>query len=136
MTYYTIPPSAKLANFVRCFWVLESDGPSYVHRSMADVCAELVFHYNGQFKELSAGKSELTTLTAMQGPSYQVRRFKIESAFGMFGVYLYPYSIPMFLKMPATELSNQMPDLTSLLGPAGAALEERMMLAACNETRM
>ena len=136
MTYYTIPSSPKLSRFVRCFWVLESNGPSYIHRSMADVCAEMVFHYNGQFDELVNEDSEVCSLTAMQGPSSQIRRFRINKSFGMFGVYLYPYSIPVFFNIPATELSNQMPDLISLMGNEGAMLEERIMLAKDNRERV
>jgi AraC-like DNA-binding protein len=136
MTYYTIPPSANLAKFVRCFWVLESNHPSYIHRSMADVCVEMVFHYNGQFEELSFGKPELASLTCMQGPSNQIRRFKIDRAFGIFGVYLYPYSLPVLFNIPATELSNQMPDLFTIMGRDGTALEEKMMLADNNEKRI
>lgn len=136
MTYYTIPPPAKLSNFVRCFWILESEGPSYVHRSMADCCAEMVFHYDGQFEELVDGKSEKSSLTALQGPSTQIRRFKIERKFGIFGVYLFPYSIPLFFQTPATELYNQMPDLISFLGKEGQWLEERILSADNNHERI
>lgn len=136
MTYYTIPPSAMLSNFVRCFWVLESTSPSYIHRSMADVCAEMVFHYNGRFDELIEGKSEPSSISAMQGPSTQIRRFKIDQAFAMFGVYLYPYSIPILFGIPATELSNQMTDLITLMGKEGKILEEKMMLAFSNDERV
>ena len=136
MRYYTIPPSAKLSRFVRCFWVFESDDSSYIHRSMADVCAEMVFHYKGRFDELVNGKCELSSLTALQGPSSQIRRFKINRTFGIFGVYLYPYSIPAFFKVPAIELSNQMPDLIALLGNDGAVLEEKIMMATNNCERV
>jgi hypothetical protein len=50
MNYYTVPPSASLADHVRFFWVLESDA-SYTHHGMADGCAEMVFHYNGVYDE-------------------------------------------------------------------------------------
>ena len=136
MRYYTIPPSATLAKFVRFFWVLEGDGSPYLHRSMADVYAEMVFHYNGQFCELADQKSEVCSLTAIQGPSSQIRRFNIDKSFGIFGVYLYPYSIPVFFNVPATELSNQMPDLSSLLGKEGAVLEERILFAHDNNERV
>ena len=136
MTYSTVNPSAKLSPFVRCFWVLESNSLSYVHRSMADVCAEMVFHYKGQFKELVNETSEISSITAVQGPSTAIRRFQIESTFGMFGVYLYPYSIPVLFGVPASELSNQMPDLVTLLGRDGAALEESIMLAKSNTARV
>jgi len=42
----------------------------------------------------------------------------------------------MIFGMPATELNNQMPDLITLLGKAGADLEEKMMTAANNHERI
>jgi len=125
MTYYTILPS-----------VLESKNPTYTHRSMADVCAEMVFHYNGRFDELIEDKSEPSSISAMQGPLTQIRRFRIDKPFAMFGVYLYPYAIPLLFGIPATELSNQMPDLITLLGKEGEALVEKIMLAADNKERV
>ena len=63
MKYFTIKPPESLAEYVRYFWVLEGEASpdkAYIHRSMADGCAELIFHYNGIFDELIedvAGKS-------------------------------------------------------------------------------
>ena len=136
MTYYTIPPSSVLSRYVRSFWILEGKSMTYTHRSMADVCAELVFHYNGQFEEISQGKIETASLTAVQGPSNQVRRFRINKSFGIFGVYLFPYSIPVLFGIPATELRNQMPDLLTLLGKPGEELECKIMLAENTEERV
>lgn len=56
MKYYTIPPSPKLAAYVRFFWVLETEVKQevgYMHRSMADGCVEILFHYQGTFTELT-----------------------------------------------------------------------------------
>lgn len=136
MTYYTIPPSEILSDFVRFFWVLESKNPTYIHRSMADVCAEMVFHYHGRFDELIADKIETSSISAMQGPLTQIRRFKIETAFAIFGVYLYPYALPVLFGIPSTELSNQMPDLIALMGNEGKEIEEKMMLAVDNNERV
>ena len=136
MKYYTIPPSASLANFVRFFWVLESTGLTYTHRSMADVCPEMVFHYSGCFEEIREGKTEPASIAVLQGPLTRIRRFKIDKAFGIFGVYLYPYSIPFLFGIPATELSNEMPDLITLLGREGAELEEKIMMAPDNNRRI
>ena len=136
MTYYTIQPSALLSRFVRFFWVLESNSPNYTHRSMADVCSEFVFHYNGQFNEINEDKTETASFTAFQGPSNRVRRFRINKCFGIFGVYLFPYSIPVLFGIPATELLNQMPDLATLFGKPGEELEYKIMVAASNEERV
>ena len=136
MNYFTISPPSTLAKFVRFFWVLEGDRDGYIHRAMADVCVEMVFHYNGQFSELVDNKSRLSSLTAMQGPSEAFKRFEIDQSFGIFGVYLYPYVIPVLFNMPTSELRNEMPDLASVMGIQGAMLEEQMMLATDNTQRV
>ena len=140
MKYFTILPSADLARYVRFFWVLEhnlTDSEPYFHRTMADGCAELVFHFKGQFDEiLKTEQSELSFRSGIHGQSQSFRRFRISEKFGIFGVYLYPFAIPALFGVPAAELSNQMPDLTTFLGKAGAELEERVMLATDHAGRI
>lgn len=135
MIYYTIPPPPSLSTYVRFFWVLESDQP-YCHRSMADGCAEMVFHYKGVFDEIANGKTEKSFLAGLHGPSQLYRRFIINNSFGIFGVYLYPFAIPQLFSLPANELSDQMPDLETLFGAEGRQLEENIMLAKNNRQRV
>ena len=140
MNYVTISPSPKLAGFVRCFWILEdeiSPEKPYIHRSMADGCAELIFHYQGCFDEIfSDNKREPSFHSGLHGQSQHYRRFITDRNFAIFGVYLYPFALPLLFKMPSDELSNEMPDLGTLLGPEGIDLEERMMLAKNNTERV
>jgi AraC-like DNA-binding protein len=136
VNYYTIAPSPSLAPFIRCFWVLESDC-SYTHRSMADGCAEMLFHYDGVFDEIKKnGTTEKSFASGLQGPTQQVSRFSTNKGFGMFGVYLYPFAIPQLFHLPASELCNQFPDTVTLLGSLGKELEEKMMLANDNCQRV
>jgi hypothetical protein len=76
MNYYTIGPPLSLSPWVRFFWVLESDQP-YCHRSMADGCAEMVFHYKGVFDDITTSKTEKSFITGLHGPSKFYRRFII-----------------------------------------------------------
>lgn len=135
MTYYTIPPPSSLSAYVRFFWVLKSDQP-YCHRSMADGCAEMVFHYKGVFDKITHEKTDKSFVAGLHGPSKNYRRFIIDRSFGIFGVYLYPYAIPQLFSLPASELSDQMPDLVTLFGAEGRELEEKMMLAKNNQHRV
>jgi AraC-like DNA-binding protein len=136
INYYTIQPIENLAKYVRCFWVLESDGP-YTHHSMADGCSEMVFHYNGIFDEIKkTGAREKSFAAGLQGPTQNVTRYTIDRGFSMFGVYLYPFAIPQLFSLPATELTNQFPDMESLMGKKGKDLEERMMVATDNDERV
>lgn len=140
MQYYTIKPPAGLCDFVRYFWVLECDVPNnedYVYRSMADGCTEILFHYEGRFDEvLKDETTEKSFLSGIHGQSRHFRRFKINKRFGIFGAYLYPYTMRLLFNTPAIELSNNMPDLHSYLGNEGKELEERIMTASGNEERV
>lgn len=140
MRYYTIPPPQNLAQYVRFFWMLEGEADPakpYVHRTLADGCAEIFFHYNNTFDEITnAGTIEKSVSAGVGGQSQQFNRFIINKSFGMFGAYIYPYAIPRFFNMPATELTNQMPDMETLAGTDGKDLTEKMMLAENNMQRV
>lgn len=136
MNYQIIPPPPQLARHVRFFWILESDTP-YIHRSLACGCPELIFHYRGVFDELTNPCTrEKSFVSGIHGQSQKFRRFVTDAGFGIFGVYLYPFAIPHLFSIPANTLSNEMPDLNTLLGPAGTILEEQIMLATDNHSRM
>lgn len=132
MKFHTYPPSKKLRGLVRFFWVFEGgrfDEP-YIYRSMADPCCELIFHYKGHFDELSeCGKRSESFSSGIHAQTHRYRRFITEEAFGIFGIYLYPFAARQLLGFSPTELSNRMPDLYSILGNTGKELEERIFLA-------
>lgn len=140
MKYFTISPPPKLSGFVRCFWVLEDEVTSekpYVHRVMADGCAEMIFHYQTPFDEIfSKDKVETSFHSGVHGQSQNFRRFIVYQNFGIFGVYLYPFAIPFLFSIPSDELSNEMPDLPTLMGNEGKFLEEKIMMAESNEKRV
>lgn len=136
MKYYTIPPPVSLARYVRCFWVLEHDGP-YIYRSLADGCAEMVFHYHGVFDEiLATGNIEASFTAGIHGQSRHSRRFITHTGFAIFGVYIYPFAVAELLKIPACNVSDEMPDLVTLLGQEGHVLQERIMGANNNRERV
>ena len=139
MKYLTTEPPFLLKKYVRFYWMLEQEvasGMSYIHRTMADGCPELIFHYKGRFEEiLSPEKIETSFKAGLHGQTQNFRRFIIHEDFGIFGVYLYPFAIPALFSFPASELSDQMTDLETLLGNEGSNLEERMMLANSHEER-
>jgi AraC-like DNA-binding protein len=141
MRYYTIEPPESLRYWVRSFWVLEGAGTEalpFMHRSMADGCPELVFHYKGRFRELSADdRSELSYIAGLHAQSPDYTRFRIEEPFGIFGVYLYPYALAEWLQVPATEFTGHQLSLDELPGKSsGRQLMEEMMLASDHAQRV
>ncbi len=136
MKYQTYKPSERFTNFVKSFWVLESDEP-YTHYSMADVCPELLFHYKGHFDELfDNGKIEKSFTAGIHGQTHSTRKFHINKGFGIFGVCLYPQTIPLLFGIPSTEVTNQMPDLNVLLKAEGDELEEKIAEAIDSNQRI
>lgn len=140
MLYQVFEPTPELAPFVRFFWALESDvgpGEEFVHRSMADGCVEIVFHYRGVFDELTAaGAVADSPLASIQAQSTTYRRFVTTESFGIFGAYLYPFAIPKLFSFPASDFTNISPDLESVFGFDGRRLDERVSSADCNEDRV
>lgn len=139
ITYRTIPPQPDLAPYVRYCWVLQgtaSPAQPYVHRSMADGSAELLFHYQGVFKELPGQQAPSGTfLSGIAGPSRIARRFSTSEHFGIFGVYLYPFALPLLLGIPASTLCNELVDLHDLIGAAAQTLEDALMQATSHDER-
>jgi AraC-like DNA-binding protein len=138
MIFRTFAPPQTLQDYVLNYWVLEWDqlDKQYIHRTTADCCSELLFHYKGSFDLLiSDTQSEPCFTSGIGAPTQEFRRFVTDQSFGLFGVSLYPFAIPLLLATSPVEIANQIPDLHTLLGRPGAELEERMMLAASNSER-
>jgi AraC-like DNA-binding protein len=135
MGFHIIKPPSKLADYIRCFWVLDSDVP-YQHYAVADGLAEMVFHYRGSFQEIKNGKEESSWLSGVQAQSQRARQFVTRTGFGIFGVYLYPFALSKIFSRPADAFSNEMPDLHCLLGKEGDILEEKIMLARDHHERV
>ncbi len=79
MLYQTFSPTLRLAPHVRFYWALEADvepGEEFVHRSMADGCVEIVFHYRTAFDEIGPGERiEPSPISSIQAQSTRFRRF-------------------------------------------------------------
>ena len=140
MNFEVIAPPSHLKDYIRFFWVLEGKASvemPYIHRTMADGCVELFFHYKGTFGEIFADQQiHSAILAGIQGQTQFFRRFQVAEDFGMFGAWLYPHTIPLVCSVSSVELSNQVPSFVELLENAGAELEEQIMLAADNASRV
>jgi hypothetical protein len=111
-------------------------GKSLVHRTMADGCFELIFHYKGHFDELNAAdKIEKYSASSIRGQTKKYRRFTTTENFGIFGAYLFPFAVPQLFSVPSTDLSNQIIDIDTFIGREGKELEEKIMLANSNLKR-
>ena len=140
MKYFSYKPPDNLADIVHFYWSLEGKipyGQMYVLRTMANFCPELIFHYGGKFMEITCKNSiETTFITGIHGQTDKIRRFFATDQYGIFGVILHPYAIPLLFGISSLETSNQLIDLPSILGSDGEMLTEQMLTAQDNLTRI
>jgi AraC-like DNA-binding protein len=130
MKHYTMAPTPALQPYVRFFWVLEDGQVPYTHRSMADGCCELLFHYKGQFSVLEGKGSN--ALATIDGPARTFSRFHTTEAYGMFGAYIYPYATGALFGVPASALADLQVEAGNFLG---RDVEEQMFSATDNQQR-
>lgn len=116
---------------VQQYWTLEGNVPDrngYVHRTMANFCPELIFHYGGRFKEIIQDNVfETTFMTGIHGQTDRIRRLTTTDNYGIFGVILQPYAIPLLFGVTALETKNQLIDLPSILGAEGVLLTDQII---------
>lgn len=138
MKFETIPPPADLEEIVRFFWVYESNdaGADYVYRSLADGCAELIFTYQGVFQEMIGDKKDTSPLCHLVAPTRHYRRFFTNDSFGIFGVYLLPFSLPLIFHSTTDSFNGDLHDTQSLAGRSGRILDERILTAKSNAERV
>jgi AraC-like DNA-binding protein len=140
MTFNTYITPKHLTSIVKYYWSLDgeiSPSQTYVHRTLANHCPELIFHYGGEFKEIITNdKIEKTFRAGIHGQTDKIRRFTAKNACGIFGVMLQPYAIPTLFNISATEIKNELVDLTLLPGQHGKDITEQILLATDNSQRI
>lgn len=140
MVYRIFKPSESLKDFIRFYWVFETNASEFtplIHPATAAGSAKLAFHYKGRFEieTRSSNRRQLFT-SGFQGPAGKSEVFIGKESIGVFGVYFSPYALPALFSVPADELSNQNVEIESLLGKQGEELEDKMMSAESNTERL
>lgn len=138
LRFNVIQPPKAIAAFVKHFWALEGDVTKespFVHRALAESFPEFLFYYKGFFKRIINDNEQKCFRSGIYGQKQSFDQFIVGQDFGIFGVHLYPYAISQLFQLPASELSDQSPDLKTLLGQEGEILEEKVMLASNNSER-
>ena len=140
MNYHIFKPPEMLSHVVVHYWTLEGNvaiDQTYIHRTLANFCPELIFHYGGRFDELTDNnRIEKTFITGIHGQTDQIRRFTAKKSYGIFSVLLQPYAIPLLFGISSTEIKNELIDLALLIGQDGKDITEQMMLAKNNIQRL
>lgn len=139
MVYQQIKPSRPLAPFIRSFWILEGNTQANLpgtYRLMADAMPNFVFHYKNQFFVEGGGRSTKGSIGGFRGQTTRYKALKVLGEFGLIGVYLFSYSVPVLFGYSAKELTDQLLDLDTFMGKEGRLLEEQIIMAQNNIQRI
>jgi len=121
------------------FWVYEGEASAeqpYIYRGYADGCTEIVFHYRGVYDQL-VNNDRLSSVSAgIQAQTRKFTRFIVDRDWAIFGCYLYPYALPKLFGYPASDFTDRLTEFGAVLGLEGVELEERMLTACDNESRV
>ena len=135
-----IGTTPRLENLIQHFWVGEvtnAPGRNFTHVAVAQSSAQILIHYEGEFKASNLGDTTQKALVAVcYGPTLQHQQYaSFSKKAGIFGIKLSSFAIPALFAMPASELRDQSVALADLLGSRSAALEEKILAAKTGEEK-
>jgi AraC-like DNA-binding protein len=135
-----IGTTPRLQNLIQHFWVGEvtnAPGRNLTHVAVAQSSAEILIHYEGEFKASTLGdRAKKAPVAAFYGPTLQHQQYSsCSQKAGIFGIKLSPVAIPALFSMPASELTNTSVALADLLGCKSTELEEKILAAKTSEEK-
>ena len=97
---------------------------AHTYHAMATSKVEWLFCYAGKYSTNNAiGEQVQVPAVCFYGQSNSCKQYvSTDAANAIFGVRLYAHTIPLLFNIPATELTNQYVDISSLLNTHGSEL--------------
>ena len=139
MNYQVYTPSPELQPFVKCFWSLddEKQDEPVKQRVLPDGCMEMIFHYGDLYKQYFEDDS-----TIIQPRSFvfgQITKYIEIAPTGISGIIsarFLPDGLTPFLDIPVSSLENKAVPISEIFNEEGKKLEEDIITANENETRI
>ena len=139
MQYFECAPGPRLAKYIRCFWQLEDDASVSASPEpvLPDGSIEIIFNIGDAFRRHHTDNTIETQPKAiivgqMRGPAM----IQPTGHVSLFGIRFKPAGAFPFLRMPLSEITDQIPSLDCILNGHSANLEERINLAATFSERI
>jgi AraC-like DNA-binding protein len=139
MNYIEVKPPKILSGYVKCFWILESDGIPDGHskeKILPDGCMELIFNFGDYYKEHRQGHSEIQPRSFVYGQITKFIEVSPTGKTGIIAVRFYPNGAEVFLQVPVNELTNKAVSTYDILGKDSGELEEKIVTAKNNRSRI
>lgn len=135
---FTRPP-ADLDGLVKYFWVLEgtaSPAIPYRHRALVDGCAQMLFAFKGGFRRLEGDEAGPVLTSALACQTQHTLTYSLEEDFGLFGICLYPFSIPYLFDVAGEVLMDGFYSLDSFFDYQARDMVTTIRNAPDNATRI
>jgi len=138
MNYTVHTPHPLLAQYIRCYWILEDKDPAPSRdRIFPDGCCELVFHFGDVFRKYRDDSSFYIQPRALvHGQLKKFMDIEATGSVGIFGVRFHPAGLSPFVRENLPELSGLDTDLHSLWGKEGDTLQEKVLNASSHGERI
>src|SRR5688572_760222 len=117
MKYQQLSPPPQLKNYIRYFWVLESDTVGQSEKKLlclADGCPGIVFQ-NSSLGSFPDPSDEHRPQVFLYGQTVKPTELNLGDQFKTVGICFYPYALKSMFGFDASELTNSCVDLTLLL---------------------
>jgi AraC-like DNA-binding protein len=117
MKYQQILPPAHLKDYVRYFWLLESDKDDHAERKLlplADGCPGIIFQHSALGSFTDPGHKNLPE-AFLYGQTVTPIELHLEGKFKSTGVCFYPYALKTIFGLDASELTDSCVDLTLII---------------------
>jgi len=125
-TFNIIPPSPLLANFIKHYWLLETDGNSVVtERTIPIGCMHLIFHRGSQL--FSSFENELQPRSFICGQTTFYTDVTSTGKINMIVVVFQPYGAKAFFPMSMHEFHGKNISVTDIGDQSLVDLEKRLL---------
>jgi len=117
MNYQEYTPSPALRDYVKCYYLYESDTSLVNDKALATGCLEVMFNLSGyQWESLQMGSYVKTARVEIWGQVVRPVSLQLSGRSCMMGIRFHPYGAAAFLREDISVLNDQIIDLTSVLG--------------------
>jgi AraC-like DNA-binding protein len=128
MKFHYIKPSDFLAQYIKYYWVLESDNsePDVRERVIPTGNIEWMFHYRNTFVIKSSDQVINQPRSLVSGISSNFSDISTHGESGVVAVTFYPHGASSFLNFPLSEIENASIDLTDIFNTTVKEVEEQI----------
>lgn len=133
-------PSSELLNdYVKNFWVLKGIASSekpYIHTVVPDGTAQIICCYKGTFKSNKPGDKDICNQVIYAGPVTKSAQYLIQEDFEIFGICVYPYTVPLLGSFTPSELLDRCIDLNEIEIFRNINFSQRLLHIQDNNSRV